>query len=417
MRRALQRLSNASRRFVAGLPLTGAVVFPGVQNDLYRTIASLYWFAGRHAEGRRVLDVKSGTGFGAAILVQVGARQVVAVDRHETNVAYAKRAFSLLPVEFRVDESGDLGSFDLIVAFHPEDHDVVRLAQLLEPKGKLLVGVAPGERARWSGAIREKVERLRTIVHLPPPSTRPDLASPFPSALEPSLFRFREIGLDEDPPGEAITVLLLAESDERVEAERIHVGSGAVSLEGWMNIDNQPYPGVDRVLDVTSGLPFRNARFIFAEHFIEHLPLDDALRFLAECRSVLRDEGVLRLSTPNLDWVLATHYHRGLWRNEGDAIVDCFQTNRAFRGWGHQFLYNIQTLTAALRRAGFARVEVRRYGESPHEDLRGLERHETWEDSEELPHILVIEASGSSVESTAVLDQRLGEYLRDLGVR
>src|SRR6185295_12936038 len=84
---------------------------------------------------------------------------------------------------------------------------------------------------------------------------------------------------------------------------RLHVGCGPMTLNGWVNVDNQPYPGVDYVLDVTQGLPFSNAEFIFAEHFIEHLEFDAARTFLKNCRKILRDDGTLRVSTPNLDWV------------------------------------------------------------------------------------------------------------------
>jgi hypothetical protein len=70
--------------------------------------------------------------------------------------------------------------------------------------------------------------------------------------------------------------------------------------------------------------------------------------------------------------------------------------NRAFHGWGHQFLYNRAMLCAVLKAAGFAHASFHRYGESDVAELKGLERHETWEDSPELPHVLVVEASGAA---------------------
>jgi hypothetical protein len=70
--------------------------------------------------------------------------------------------------------------------------------------------------------------------------------------------------------------------------------------------------------------------------------------------------------------------------------------NRAFHGWGHQFLYNRATLAAALRSAGFAKTMFRTYGESDRPELRGLERHETWEDTPDLPHVLIVEAEGQA---------------------
>jgi predicted SAM-dependent methyltransferase len=197
--------------------------------------------------------------------------------------------------------------------------------------------------------------------------------------------------------------------------KKLHVGSGPQRLEGWINIDNLPYPGVDRVLDVTEGLPFRGVSFIFAEHFIEHLAYDAALDLLRECRRVLKDNGVLRLSTPNLDWVWATHYRLDM--EEPTAVEACFALNRAFRGWGHQFLYNEQTLRATLLDAGFADARRCEYGESEHKELRGLERHEKSTDYPPLSHILILEAWGRGGAAPSYIDGPRGEFRRDVNVR
>jgi len=193
---------------------------------------------------------------------------------------------------------------------------------------------------------------------------------------------------------------------------RLHIGCGQQAIPGWINIDNQGLPGVDQVLDVTRGLPFADVAAVYAEHFLEHLGFEDGLAFLAECRRVLRPDGVLRLSTPNLEWVLSTHY-RWADGSEEARLTDCVRVNRAFHGWGHQFLYNRTTLAAALRAAGFARAAFFKYGQSDTPELRGLERHETWEDTPDLPHVLVVEASGAARREPlpAALLQELREAL------
>jgi len=175
---------------------------------------------------------------------------------------------------------------------------------------------------------------------------------------------------------------------------RIHLGCGRAPIPGWWNVDVQPLPGVDQVLDVREGLPFENVASIFGEHFLEHLELEEGLACLAECRRVLTDDGILRLSTPNLDWVYATHYRLGQWPGDGDAMSDCFGLNRAFHGWGHRFLYNRPVLFAALRAAGFSEMTLHAYGESDRPELAGLERHERSGDAPALPHVLVVQASG-----------------------
>jgi predicted SAM-dependent methyltransferase len=175
---------------------------------------------------------------------------------------------------------------------------------------------------------------------------------------------------------------------------RLHLGSGQAPIKGWLNIDIQALPGVDRVLDVRDGLPFANVALIFGEHFLEHLELEEGLACLTECRRVLADDGILRLSTPNLDWVYATHYRVGQWAGDGEAIADCFGLNRAFHGWGHRFLYNRPMLSAALAAAGFSKTTFHAYGESDRPELAGLERHERSGDAPGLPHVLIVQASG-----------------------
>jgi predicted SAM-dependent methyltransferase len=196
---------------------------------------------------------------------------------------------------------------------------------------------------------------------------------------------------------------------------RLHIGSGPLILKEWVNIDNQPYPGVDQVLDVTAGLPFADVSHVFAEHFIEHLAYADGLALMRECRRVLREDGVLRLSTPNLDWVWMTHYR--IDGSDEEMLQGCFAANRAFRGWGHQFLYNERTLAATLRDAGFAEVARREYGESPHRELRGLERHEKSPDWGTLSHILIVEAWGRGGTAPSGLEAPRADYLRDIALK
>ena len=196
---------------------------------------------------------------------------------------------------------------------------------------------------------------------------------------------------------------------------KLHLGCGPQRLEGWINLDNVKYPGVDKVVDITKGLPYKDVSHIFAEHFIEHLAYSDALALMRECRRVLRDDGVLRLSTPNLDWVWVTHYR--LEMSEPEQVQACFALNRAFRGWGHQFLYNERTLRASLLDAGFANIKRCDYGQSEHAELRGLERHEKSPDYGELSHILIVEASGRGGPAPEYVTQPRSEFLRDVAVK
>jgi predicted SAM-dependent methyltransferase len=171
---------------------------------------------------------------------------------------------------------------------------------------------------------------------------------------------------------------------------KLHIGSGRARLEGWVNMDIQALPGVDVVADVTQGLDFENVEAIFAEHFLEHLAIDDALAFLGEAYRVLGKDGWLRLSTPNLDWVWSTHYRLGAAPDVKRAAA--LALNRAFHGWRHRFLWNREMLEEALAASGFDPIRWCRYGESELPVFTGIERHETYGDSPDLPHVIIAEA-------------------------
>lgn len=171
---------------------------------------------------------------------------------------------------------------------------------------------------------------------------------------------------------------------------RLHIGCGNVRLQGWTNVDAQRLPGVDVVADVTQGLDFADAEAVFSEHFLEHLAVDAALRFLLEVHRVLAEGGWVRLTTPNLDWVWSTHYRLG---GEPTAKREAaLMINRAFRGWRHQFLWNPEMLAEALAACGFEAIRWCRRGESELPFFQDLEHHVTYGDSEEMPHILIVEA-------------------------
>lgn len=179
-----------------------------------------------------------------------------------------------------------------------------------------------------------------------------------------------------------------ARADER--PLRLHVGCGRSPIAGWTNLDIQALPGVDVVVDCARSLPFHDAEAVFAEHFLEHLRLDEGLAFLERAHRALGANGWLRLSTPNLDWVLASQYPD--WAHGEQRALNAVALNRAFHGWGHQFAWNAEALELALRATGFEAIRRAAFGESELPFFRGIERHETYPDLPGVPHVLIYEA-------------------------
>jgi predicted SAM-dependent methyltransferase len=175
--------------------------------------------------------------------------------------------------------------------------------------------------------------------------------------------------------------------------KKVHVGCGPHAIMAdWWNVDIRGFRGVDEVIDATKPWPWADLDYVFAEHFIEHLALDRALQFLIDAGNSLRSGGVIRLSTPNLEWVIHTHFQTGQVDPE-KRLMDTLRTNRAFHGWGHQFLYSEEMLLHLMREIGYQEIAFCHYGQSSRPELNNLEKHGKFSIDGGFPSVIIVEAT------------------------
>ncbi len=175
--------------------------------------------------------------------------------------------------------------------------------------------------------------------------------------------------------------------------KRVHVGCGPHAImASWWNVDIRKFPGIDEAFDATQPWPYEDLEFIYAEHFLEHLRLDKALLFLTHAGNSLREGGVLRLSTPNLEWVVHTHFQTGPVGLD-KRLMDTLWINRAFHGWGHQFLYSPEMLHQLLSELGYCSLAVCTHGESRHPALMNIEKHGKYSVVDGFPSVVILEAT------------------------
>ena len=158
---------------------------------------------------------------------------------------------------------------------------------------------------------------------------------------------------------------------------KIHLGCGSNYLEGWCNVDLDS-PAADMQADLRNPLPYTDATvdLIYNEHFLEHLTLEQGLSFLKECRRVLKPRGVLRISTPDVRWLLSQYIVGRLdeWTDAGWVPeTPCRLLNEGMRRWGHEFVYDLPELTMALQVAGFSEINRVGHRTSGNRELVGLE--------------------------------------------
>ena len=150
-------------------------------------------------------------------------------------------------------------------------------------------------------------------------------------------------------------------------SERLHLGSGARIVPGWLNVDIW---GSQCDVDLAAGrLPWPDAVFtaVVSQHVIEHLELQtQLLPLFRELRRVVRPGGELWLSCPDMEKVCRSYVEDRAatlaadrrQRMPGQALPPSMPSqhfvNWLFQQGGeHQNLFDLELLTWAPGESGF----------------------------------------------------------------
>ena len=181
---------------------------------------------------------------------------------------------------------------------------------------------------------------------------------------------------------------------------KLHLGCGRNILGGWINtdFDMAKFPSGVKHLDVTDKFVIREGRkddiiiddnsvdYIFSEHMIEHLTYQEGKFMLEECFRVLKVGGKIRISTPDLKFLIDIYtddktdfqkeYIDYSVNHEAYDVpigTDTFIINNYVRSWGHIFIYDEKTLKSLFESIGFFDVKSYLITESEDENLKNLE--------------------------------------------
>lgn len=106
---------------------------------------------------------------------------------------------------------------------------------------------------------------------------------------------------------------------------------------------------------------------------------------LKESYRILKPGGVIRIATPDLRFLLALYqepekpihkqYIEFSAKQGKIPPTSVFVINRFHTAWGHQIIYDKETLTDLLEQVGFKDVCSCEVSKSEHPDLNGVEGH------------------------------------------
>lgn len=187
------------------------------------------------------------------------------------------------------------------------------------------------------------------------------------------------------PPEEAI----VKDYMDKNPVKRLQIGAGTHNIAGWLNTDIEPAAG-QVYLDAGAHFPFPDGTFkyVYAEQLIEHLTYPQAQVFVKESFRVLAPGGHIRLATPDLMALVdlfrkdktamqqkLLNFQLGNAHLPTTPLPETAWFNTLVRSWGHQFIYDQESLRLTLEEAGFKKVTRYHLGVSDAADLKDLEQH------------------------------------------
>lgn len=177
----------------------------------------------------------------------------------------------------------------------------------------------------------------------------------------------------------------------------LQVGGGysVITSKNWLNGD---IIAGDIFLDATKSLPLPDESLdgVFAEQFLEHLSLNDSEAFLMSVVRCLKPGGIIRLATPDLallikvylgqnpdvsqEQIIERHFRLHRPREKANYRTMARVLNDQFTLWGHQFIFDYETIEALLAGCGFVGIQRVKFGKSRFGPFQNLERHAdtTW---------------------------------------
>lgn len=141
------------------------------------------------------------------------------------------------------------------------------------------------------------------------------------------------------------------------------------------NVRDLSAPATSLHYNIINGLPLESVSFsgINMSHILEHFTRDDALKVLKECYRVLKPNGVLRISCPDLLRYAKAYVNRDasffdslpiqkacLYENlttYGDRFISKAYDNDL--AYGHKWFYDAESTIELVKLAGFTKVEER----------------------------------------------------------
>jgi predicted SAM-dependent methyltransferase len=152
------------------------------------------------------------------------------------------------------------------------------------------------------------------------------------------------------------------------ETIKIELGSGPKKgKNGWTTIDQG---SADISWDLRHGIPLPSDSVdkIYSSHLLEHIPYDQLIPFLRECRRVMKSNAEFSVCVPNFRFYVDAYKEgelflsRETWWQPGlidtGSCIDQLNYLAYMKG-EHKYMFDEENLKNTLTKAGFSNVQLR----------------------------------------------------------
>jgi len=155
---------------------------------------------------------------------------------------------------------------------------------------------------------------------------------------------------------------------EKSSLVKIELGSGSKKgKDGWTTVDQC---GADINWDLRRGIPLPNGSVdkIYSSHLLEHIPYQQLIPFLRECRRVMKLDAEFSVCVPNFRLYVDAYKNKKLFRSRDtwwqpgkvDTGSSIDQLNYlAYMLDEHKYMFDEENLINTLTQAGFSNVQLR----------------------------------------------------------
>jgi predicted SAM-dependent methyltransferase len=136
----------------------------------------------------------------------------------------------------------------------------------------------------------------------------------------------------------------------------VHLGAGPINIQGWINIDARSDSHIHLQSDGFDLNEFADGALseIYMCHVLEHFSFEESKDILRNLHKKLKVGGVLRLSVPDFDRLIAVYHSNG---NDLEFVKKALMGGQDYMYNYHKSIYNNALLANLLLSCGYSAPE------------------------------------------------------------